>query len=262
MNARTAEDRKKKRRHGVFWRMRRWFMAGLLATAPIGLTVWLVLAIVDWIDATVKPLLPQEWWPSQYLPFGVEIPGIGLVVALLGITLIGALTAGYVGRRLMLTYEGLLARMPVVRGVYGFLKQVLEMVVHGQQGSFRQVVLFEYPRKGTWAIGFITGVTKGEIQTLTDDEVVNVFLPTTPNPTSGYLLFVPRGDLILLSMSVEEGIKMVVSGGMVTPEVRAPAEDETEPELPAEAAESDSPTDAPSETSDAVERPARASRSA
>lgn len=225
MNAKLAEDKKKRRkRGGIFWRVRRSFMAGLLATAPIGLTVWLVLAIVDWIDATVKPLLPPDWWPSQYLPF--EIPGVGLVVALIGITLIGALTAGFVGRILMNAYEGLLARMPVVRGIYGFLKQVMEMVVQGQSGSFRQVVLFEYPRRGTWAIGFITGVTQGEIQNLTEDEVMNVFLPTTPNPTSGYLLFIPRSDLIFLTMSVEEGIKMVVSGGMVTPEQLKPAQDQ------------------------------------
>jgi len=234
VNAKPGDERRKRRRGGLFWRLRRWFIAGLLATAPIGLTVWLVLAIVEWIDAQVRPLVPPRLWPSQYLPF--DIPGVGLVLALLGITLIGALTAGFVGRMVMNTYEGLLARMPVVRGIYSFLKQVLEMVFKAQSGSFREVVLFEYPRKGSWAIGFITGVTKGEIQNLTADEVVNVFLPTTPNPTSGYLLFIPRGDLIFLSMTVEQGIKMVVSGGMVTPEDIRPAEEQEKPAVPARAA--------------------------
>lgn len=227
------DARKKRRRGGAFWRLRRWFMAGLLATAPIGLTVWLVLAIVDWIDARIRPLLPPEWWPSQYLPF--ELPGVGLVVALIGITLIGALTAGFVGRMVMNAYEGLLNRMPVVRGIYSFLKQVLAMVLENQAGSFREVVLFEYPRRGIWAMGFITGITRGEIQNLTEDEVVNVFLPTTPNPTSGFLLFIPRGDLIVLSMSVEEGIKMVVSGGIVTPDDHRPAEEQNRPAVPSHA---------------------------
>ena len=232
MNAKRHDDSgRRKRRGGPFWRLRRWFIAGLLATAPIGLTVWLVLAIVDWVDATVKPLLPPNWWPSHYLPF--EIPGVGLVVALIGITLIGALTTGFLGRTIKNSYEGLLARLPVVRGIYAFLSQVFEMVFQNQSGSFRQVVLFEYPRHGTWAIGFITGVTRGEIQNLTADELVNVFLPTTPNPTSGYLLFVPRGDLVLLSMTVEEGIKMVVSGGMVTPEDLRPKEEQDVTAVPA-----------------------------
>ncbi|MEZ5669122.1 MAG: DUF502 domain-containing protein [Alphaproteobacteria bacterium] len=228
MNARQVEDQKrKKRRGGVFWRLRRWFIAGLLATAPIGLTVWLVLAIVDWIDRAVKPLLPPGWWPSQYLPF--ELPGVGLVVALVGITVIGALTTGYLGRLLRNSYEGLLGRLPVVRGIYAFLKQVLEMVFQNQSGSFREVVLFEYPRHGTWTLGFITGVTQGEVQSLTEDELVNVFVPTTPNPTSGFFLFVPRKELVVLSMSVEEGIKMVVSGGMVTPEDKRPEEERAQP---------------------------------
>ena len=230
MNAKPADLLgKKRRRGGIFWRLRRWFMAGLLATAPIGLTVWLVLAIVDWIDAQVQPLLPPDWWPSQYLPF--DIPGIGLVVALIGITVIGALTAGFVGRLLMNTYEGLLARMPVIRGIYSFLKQAMEMVFESQSGSFRQVVLVQFPRPGSWALGFITGVTHGEIQDVTEDELVNVFVPATP-PASGFLLFVPRGDLILLSMTVEEGIKMVVSGGIVTPEDRRTPEQREQPSVP------------------------------
>ncbi len=234
MSINQGEDaRKKRKRGGVFGRLRRWFMAGLLATAPIGLTVWLVLAIVDWIDARVQPLLPREWWPSEYLPF--EVPGVGLVIALVGITLIGALTAGFVGRMLMNTYERLLNRMPVIRGIYGFLKQVLEMVLENRTGSFREVVLCEFPRKDSWAIGFVTGVAGGQIGRLSDDEMVNVFVPTTPNPTSGYLVFIPRRELVPLSMTVEEGIKMIVSGGMVTPEETQPAALQEQQAVPANA---------------------------
>ena len=134
------------------------------------------------------------------------------------------LTAGFVGRVLVGLGERLVHRMPVVRNVYGALKQIFETVMSQSSGAFRQVVLFEYPRRGSWAIGFITGRTEGEVQNVTEEEVLNVFLPTTPNPTSGYLLFIPRSELVLLDMTVEEGIKMVVSGGIVTPPARRPPE--------------------------------------
>ncbi len=233
MNARTYRPPpRKERRHrtGVLARLRRWFIAGVLISAPIAITVWLVLGIVEWIDETVTNLLPPEWVPNQYLP--ITVPGVGVIVVLIGITLIGAMTTGFIGRMFVRTYESLLARMPIVRSVYSFLKQVFEMVFKGQNDSFRQVVLFEYPRRGSWALGFITGVTEGEIQNQTADRMVNVFLPTTPNPTSGYLLFIPETELVYLSMTVEEGIKMVVSGGMVTPEDMRSAEEQAQPTVP------------------------------
>ena len=136
------------------------------------------------------------------------------------------MAAGAIGRIWIKTTEHLLARMPVIRSVYSATKQIFETVLRQQSTAFRQVVLFEYPRRGSWALGFITGKTLGEVQHLTSDEVVNVFLPTTPNPTSGYLLFIPRRELIVLSMTVEEGIKMVVSGGIVTPEDRRSLEEQ------------------------------------
>jgi uncharacterized membrane protein len=127
------------------------------------------------------------------------------------------LTAGLAGRTLVRLGERLLSRMPVVRGVYGTLKQIFETVLAQKSRSFREVVLVEYPRRGVGAIGFVTGPTSGEIQACSGEELVNVFVPTTPNPTSGFLLFVPRSDLIHLDMSVEDGIKMVISGGIVGP---------------------------------------------
>lgn len=203
-------------------RLRAYFFAGVLVTAPLAITFWLVWQVIAWIDRSIKPLIPAHYNPETYLPFSV--PGIGLIVALVFLTLVGALTAGFVGRLVIRMSERILARMPVVRSIYGATKQIFETVLAQSSRAFRDVVLVEYPRRGMWAIGFITGTTEGEIQELTEDVVVNVFLPTTPNPTSGFLLFVPKSDLIYLSMSVEEGIKMVVSGGIVTPPDRRPPE--------------------------------------
>lgn len=130
--------------------------------------------------------------------------------------------AGFIGRFFVRIWESLLARMPVIRSVYSALKQIFETVLAQQSTAFRQVVLVEYPRRGTWALGFVSGVSKGEVQRLTKDDCINVFLPTTPNPTSGFLLFVPKDDVIPLEMSVEDGLKMVISGGIVTPPDKTP----------------------------------------
>ncbi len=203
-------------------RLRNYFLAGILVTAPIGITAYLVWTFVDMVDGWVTPLIPPRYSPQTYLPFG--IPGFGLVVAIIGLILVGALTANVLGRLFVHTSDRILARMPVVRGIYGAVKQLTETVFGSQSAAFREVVLVEYPRRGIWGMGFITGVTEGEVQEMTEDEVVNVFLPTTPNPTSGFLLFVPRSDIVRLSMSVEEGIKMVISGGIVSPPDRRPPE--------------------------------------
>jgi len=200
--------------------LRGYFLAGILITAPIGITFYFAWLIVTWIDGKVTPLLPPLYNPETYLPFSV--PGLGLLIVGVALTLIGALTAGILGRFWVRTLERLLSRMPVIRSVYAAIKQIFETVLSNKSDAFREVVLFEYPRRGCWAMGFITGKTDGEIQDATEDAVVNVFLPTTPNPTSGYLLFLPRRELVVLSMTVEEGIKMVVSGGIVTPGDRRP----------------------------------------
>ncbi len=216
-----------KKRHGIVAHLRGYFLAGLLTVAPIGLTIWLFWVLLKFVDSRITPLIPQNYNPNTYLhavvPF--EIPGVGLIVLIVALIIIGALTRVLLGRTLIRIGENLVNRMPVVRSVYGATKQIVESVLKSQSDAFRQVVLFEYPRRGSWAIGFVTGATKGEVQALTDDDVVNVFLPTTPNPTSGYLLFLPRRELMPLSMTVEEGIKMIISGGIVTPEDRRPPEE-------------------------------------
>ena len=214
----------------MFSRLRAYFFAGILVTAPIGITLYLTWLIIDFIDGQVTPLIPARYNPETYLPFGV--PGLGLIVAVIFLTLVGALTAGLVGRWLIRLFDRLMQRMPVVRNIHSALKQILETVLAQQSKAFRQVVLIEYPRRGMWALGFITGDTVGEVQHLTEDDVVNVFLPTTPNPTSGFLLFVPRSEVFVLSMTVEEGIKMVVSGGLVTPPDRRPAALQEQPKIP------------------------------
>lgn len=204
----------------ILHRLRNYLIAGILVTAPIGLTIWLSWAFVTWIDDRVMPLVPAVYHPETYLPF--TIPGLGLVIVLIGLILIGAFTANLLGRSFLRLSERLLDRMPVIRGIHATIKQVFETVLSHQSDAFRQVVLVEYPRRGIWAIGFLTGETVGEVQNLTKERVLNIFLPTTPNPTSGFLLFVPQEDVIALDMTVEEGIKMVMSGGIVTPIDRRP----------------------------------------
>jgi uncharacterized membrane protein len=218
---RAARERLSKRRRGRFGRhIRGYFLAGVLVTAPIGITFYISWLLIRWVDSKVTPLLPAEYNPETYLHFAV--PGLGLVIVFIALTFIGWATAGLVGRLWTNISERVLAKMPVIRSVYGAVKQIIETILKQQSNAFREVVLFEYPRRGSWALGFITGQTQGEVQNLTEDDVVNVFLPTTPNPTSGYLLFIPRRELIVLDMTVEEGIKMVVSGGIVTPPDRRP----------------------------------------
>ncbi len=211
-------------------RLRNHLLAGVIVTAPISITVWLSLKFIGFVDSTVKPLIPPDYNPETYLPF--SLPGLGLVVVIVALTAIGALAAGLVGRVFVRTGERVLARMPVVRNIYSALKQIFETVLAEKSRAFRQVVLIEYPRKGCWALGFATGTTKGEVQSTIEDEVVNVFLPTTPNPTSGYLLFLPRKDVTFLSMTIEEGIKMVISGGVVTPPDTRPEEERQAAKIP------------------------------
>ncbi|CCQ73771.1 DUF502 domain-containing protein [Magnetospira sp. QH-2] len=208
-------------------RLRAYLLAGILVTAPISITVYLAYLFINFVDERVGTLIPDKYNPETYLPFG--LPGLGLIVIVVVLIFIGAFTAGVVGRLFLKFSENLLARMPVVRTIYGATKQILETVLAQSSQAFREAVLVEYPRRGIWAVAFITGRTEGEVQNLTEEECVNIFLPTTPNPTSGFLLFVPKTDLIPLNMSVEEAIKMVISGGIVTPPDRRSAEQQAKP---------------------------------
>jgi uncharacterized membrane protein len=198
-------------------RLRAYFLAGVIVTAPIGITALLIWQFITFLDSHVASLIPERYNPETYLPFSV--PGLGLLVTIAFLTLVGFLAAGLAGRTLVRIGERLLSRMPVVRSVYGTLKQIFETVLAQSSRSFREVVLVEYPRRGIGAIAFVTGSSRDEESSSIEDELVHVFLPTTPNPTSGFLLFVPRKDLVHLDMTVEEGMKLVISGGIVGPRI-------------------------------------------
>lgn len=232
---RSRETRAKRGRARFFRRLRNYFLAGIIVTAPIGITAWVAWLVVDIADNRITPLIPAKYNPETYLPFG--IPGLGLVILFVLLTLVGFLSVNILGRTIVRFGERVVGRMPVVRSIYSALKQIFETVLTQSSTSFREVVLVEYPRRGIWAIGLVTGVTKGQVQNITEDDVVNIFLPTTPNPTSGFLLFVPRRDLITLDMTVEEGLKMVVSGGLVTPADRRPEEVRAKPQIPSRQAD-------------------------
>jgi len=220
------EERPRVKTLGFFGRLRAYFLAGVLVTTPLAVTIALATWLIDFVDSRVVPLIPAQYNPDsylkEYLGYEIGLPGLGLIVLIIFITLVGALTAGFLGRIVLRFYENMLNRMPVIRSVYGATKQILETVLKHQSSAFRQPVLVEYPRRGMWAVAFITGRTEGEVQDLIADDLINVFLPTTPNPTSGFLLFVPKEDLIILKMTVEEAIKMVISAGIVTPPDRRP----------------------------------------
>ena len=203
------------RKRGLLARLRTYFLTGIVVSAPVGITIWLIWLFVAFVDHTVVPLIPDAYNPSDVL--GVSVPGIGVIVVLLVVTITGFLVTNFFGRFMVRMGENMVARVPVVRTIYGVLKQIFDAVLAQSEGAFREVVLIEYPRKGIWVLGFVTSNTQGEVQRVTPHEMVNVFLPTTPNPTSGFLLFVPRKDCITLDMSVEEGVKLVISGGIVSP---------------------------------------------
>lgn len=211
------DDQQIKTDKTFFQRMKTYFITGLVVASPVGITIYLALAFINLIDRNIKPLIPQAYNPETYLPF--PLPGLGLVFLFLMLTVLGFFAANYLGKSLIRIGEKILNRMPIVRSVYNTLKQIFETVISEDKKSFQDVVLIEYPRPGLWAIAFVSGENKGEIQSKLPHEVVNVFLPTTPNPTSGFLLFVPKKDIILLDMSPDEGAKYVISAGLVDPSV-------------------------------------------
>jgi uncharacterized membrane protein len=200
-----------------FWhRVRTYFLTGIVVTAPIAITLYLTYVFVDFVDANITPLIPAKYNPETYLPFGV--PGLGVLIAVIALILIGFLTANFLGRSFLHFGERIVGRMPVVRSIYNALKQIMETVLAQSSSSFREVVLVEYPRRDIWAIAFVTSEAQGEVAEAADDAMISVFLPTTPNPTSGFLLFVPKKDIRFLNMSVEEGVKLVISAGMIWPQ--------------------------------------------
>ena len=207
-------------------RLRAYFLAGILVTAPTAVTIYIAWWFVSVIDGRIRPLIPAAYNPENYLPF--SIPGIGVLTVIVVLTLIGAFAAGYVGRLVLRIGEGVVGRMPVVRSIYGAVKQIFETVLAKKSNAFREVVVIEYPRLGVWSLGFITGNAHPEVQKISAEEMVHVFIPCAP-PTAGYLVMAPRREVTVLDMTVEDGLKLVMSGGIVTPPDRKPREVTTTP---------------------------------
>ncbi|MGF6177035.1 DUF502 domain-containing protein [Ensifer sp. 4252] len=200
-------------------RLRNYFLTGLIICAPLAITVWLVRTFIEWADGWVKPYLPNFYNPDTYSP--VAIPGFGLLVALIVITLVGFLTANLVGRSIVAFGESLVSRTPLVRTIYKSLKQIFQTVLQEQSSSFKKAGLIEYPSPGLWSLVFIATDVKGEVAAKFSErgmDMVTVFLPPTPIPTAGFLLFVPRDKIIPLEMSAEDAAKLLISGGLVAPD--------------------------------------------
>jgi uncharacterized membrane protein len=196
-------------------RLRRYLVAGLLVWLPVGVTILVFKVLLDIMDQ-VLVLIPQAYRPEALL--GFRIPGLGAVLALAVLFTTGVLVANLLGRHLVTWYEGLLARIPLVRSVYGGVKNFAAVLLSDTGPSFKKVLLIEYPRKGIYRIGLQTSDTGNEIAAVTGKDVMTVFVPTTPNATAGFLVFVPREDVVELTMSVEDALKMIVSLGVVMPE--------------------------------------------
>ena len=194
--------------------IKRYFFTGLLISAPIGATIYITIFIVEFIAG----LVPQRFNPNGLLPeiIGYEIPGLELIIAFLSFILIGLIFSTLFGKAILGYFDILITRIPFAGNVYKAIKQITETFSNAD-AAYQKVVLIEYPRKDIYAIGFMTGETKGEIKDRKKIDMVNVFVPTTPNPTSGFLLFIPKEDAVELDMSVEDAIKLVVSAGMVVP---------------------------------------------
>lgn len=195
--------------------LKRWFIYGLLIWVPIGVTVFVVRFLFDLFDKLID-VLPVQYQPHQLLGFG--IPGLGLVIAILLLILTGIVTSNLIGRSLIGWAERLIGRVPFIRAIYGSAKQVAQTLLASDGQGFRQAVLVPYPYRGCYSLGFITATHLGEVQDKTGTKVTAVFVPTTPNPTSGFILLVPDEDVIALEMTVDEALKMIISIGVVVPE--------------------------------------------
>lgn len=213
-----------------FATIRASFLTGLVVIAPVAFTIWLIWGLIGWVDGVVLPLVPHAYQPDTLVKwlfgpqYSVNVRGVGVVVFLLFTTFVGWIAKGLIGRSLIRYGETLVNRMPVVRTIYSGVKQIAETVFAQSERSFEKACLIEYPRKGIWALGFISTDAKGEIdfRVQTSQGMVSVFLPTTPNPTSGFLLFIPKEDIIELKMSVEDAAKLVISAGLVYPNPKDP----------------------------------------
>lgn len=199
--------------------MKRYFITGLLIWVPLGITAWVLHLIVSTMDQTML-LLPEAIRPEAL--FGFSIPGMGVILTLVVVLVTGLVTTNIIGQRLVLFWEGVLARIPVVKSVYYSVKQVSDTLFSSSGQAFRKALLVQYPRQGSWTLAFMTGQPGGDVTTHLQGDYVSVYVPTTPNPTSGFFLMLPRADVIELDMTVDEALKYIISMGVVAPPARKP----------------------------------------
>ena len=211
--------------------LRRYLVAGLLVWIPLGVTIFILRVLIGLMDRTLL-LIPQQYRPEEW--FGFTIPGLGLILTLLVLLITGLLAANIVGRSMVGLWESMLDRIPVVRSVYSAAKNFAEIVFSDSGQSFKKVLLIEYPRKGVYSLAFQTATNLGEVQGRTGEEMVCTFVPTTPNPTSGYIIILPKKDIIELDMEIDEALKMIISLGVVVPAWRKDQIAELPLELPTE----------------------------
>ena len=208
------------KKQGLFGWLRGRFFAGMVIAAPLAATFFILQFLITFIDSKVRPLLPPLLQPETYINYAV--PGFGVLVLVVALTFLGAIAANLVGRSLLATTDRILSTIPIVRNVYAAIKQLTEVLANNQQASFDRVVMIEYPKLGSWCIGFVASEAKGEIRARIGYDLVGVFVPTTPNPTSGFLIYVNKSECVEMDMSVEEGAKMILTAGLVVPEYPAP----------------------------------------
>lgn len=198
--------------------MRKYFITGLLILVPLAITLWVLNLIISTMDQSLL-LLPPSWRPEALL--GFYIPGLGSILTLLIIFLTGLAARNFIGRQIVSLWEGLLTRIPVVKSIYSSVKQVSDTLFSSSGNAFRKAVLIQYPRQGSWTIAFLTGAPGGEVKNHLQGDYISVYVPTTPNPTSGFFLMLPRAESVELDMSVDEALKYIVSMGVVAPEMAA-----------------------------------------
>lgn len=211
--------------------LRRYLVAGLLVWIPLGVTIFILRVLIGVMDRSLR-FVPKEYLPETWL--GFAIPGLGIILTLLVVLITGLLVANFVGRSMVSFWESLLERIPVVRSVYSAAKKFTEVVFSDSSQSFKKVLLIEYPRKGIYSLAFQTATDLGEVQGRTGEPVVCTFVPTTPNPTSGYIIIVPKKDIIDLDMEIDDAFKMIVSLGVVVPTWREDQIEELPLKLPEE----------------------------
>ena len=213
-------------------RLRTYFFTGILVTTPIVLTIYIFWKLFKGLDSILIDVINNLIVPFGLKPYHGHIPGLGIIVMVIIIILAGALARNYVGNKLFRLGDWLVTRIPLISKIYIAIRQLFEAIFSEKREVFKQAVLFEYPRKGIYSIGFITQDTRGEIQERLTEDVYSVFLPTTPNPTSGYLLFVPKKDVVVLDMPIEEALKLIISGGAIVPNSNHRSEIKLEELLP------------------------------